>query len=368
MEASTYVQRIAQNYDRGLAPFPEPLEIAEEYLAGCPAERLRVGLSGLYQWMARVYRGAADSPADFGLPCYPDLLPRSGSKYTASVRAVEAIPIWIFALGLSGAPLERGDQVWLQVDRQSLDTCCQEAGIKKGSAILDALGKHGLEIAPDMGTADSLVVRFTAAPDAALALPAFVKACCALTRKGTRPPLEFYRADLRVMQPVRGRRRPPPVTVADALRPLDDERAAILAGLDRLVESLGFRAQFKCSSLNRGEWRGSYKSSKLGKTLFGSVVEEGQLAVRIMIGETSRIVPVLEQCPPSLRAAFCAAHACQRCGKCKVGPVRTSLDGTSCRLCNYALFVVPNVRSEQAAGVRMLLEAQASILQTDGGH
>jgi len=84
-----------------------------------------------------------------------------------------------------------------------------------------------------------------------------------------------------------------------------------------------------------------------------------------MIGETGRILPVLAECPPALREAFCAAHACQACGKCRVGPVRFSADGTSCRLCNYALFVVPDVDREQAIGVRMLLEAQASILKGD---
>jgi hypothetical protein len=151
--------------------------------------------------------------------------------------------------------------------------------------------------------------------------------------------------------------------VADALRSLDDEQATILAEFDRLVESLGFRASFKCSSLNRGEWRGSYVSSKLGRTLFSCVVEEGQLAARIMIGETSRILPVLEQCPSALRDAFCAAHACQKCGKCKVGPVRLSLDGVLHRLCNYALFELPNVRREQVAGIETLLEAQASVLK-----
>jgi hypothetical protein len=66
---------------------------------------------------------------------------------------------------------------------------------------------------------------------------------------------------------------------------------------------------------------------------------------------------------PVLRDAFCAAHACQKCGKCKVGPVRFALEGVAHRLRNDALFVVPDVRSEQAAGLRMLLEAQASILR-----
>ena len=62
---------------------------------------------------------------------------------------------------------------------------------------------------------------------------------------------------------------------------------------------------------------------------------------------TIRILPVLTQCPPALRELFCAAHACQ-----------------ACRLCNDALFVVPDVRSEQAAGVQMLPEVQAEILKT----
>jgi hypothetical protein len=363
MSMATYVQRIARNYHQSMAPHPSYLDIADEVCGGFPADRLRSGLVSLHRWMAEVYRRAADSPDDFDLPGHPDLLPRSGSRYTASVRAVEAIPTLVFALGLFGSPLECGDQVWLRVDRESLSAYCRQAGVTKAPAILDALGRYGLEMAPEVGSAGRLAARFAGAPDIALALPAFVKACCALTQKITRPPFEFYRADLRVMHPVKGRRRPPPITVADAQRPLGDEQAAILAELDRLVESLGYRASFKCSSLNRGEWRGSYKSSKLGKTLFGSVVEEGRLVVRIMISETRRILPVLEQCPPALREVFCAAHACQACGKCKVGPVRLSLDGMSYRLCNYALFVVPDVTSEQAAGIRMLLEAQADILE-----
>jgi hypothetical protein len=297
--------------------------------------------------------------------CYPDLLPRSGPKYTTSVRAFGAIPTLVFALGLFSTPQVRGDQAWLQVDRESLTVYCRQAGVRKALAILDALGRYGLEAAPDMGAAGRLPVRFLDAPDIAFALPAFVKACCALIKKATRPPLAFYRADVRVMQPVEGRRRPPPITVADALRPLNDEQAAILTELDRLVESLGYRATYKCSSLNRGEWRGSYKSSKLGKTLFGSVVEEGYLAVRIMIGETGRILPALEQCPPALREAFWAAHACQACGKCKIGLVHFSLGGASHRLCNYALFVVPDVKGEQAVGIKMLLEAQADILNAN---
>ena len=44
---------------------------------------------------------------------------------------------------------------------------------------------------------------------------------------------------------------------------------------------------------------------------------------------------------------------------------RISTNGTSCRLCNYALFAVPDVKGEQAAGIKMLLEAQANILSQD---
>jgi len=181
------------------------------------------------------------------------------------VRAFGAIPTLVFGLGLFGAPQMHGDQPWLQVDQESLVVYCRQAGIRKAQAILDALGRYGLEAAPDAGTLGGLAIRFPESPDVAFALPAFAKACCALAKKVTQPPLEFYRADVRVMQPVEGRRRPPSVTVSDALRPLDDEQAGILADLDRLVESLGFRASYKCSGLNRGEWRGSYKSSKLGR-------------------------------------------------------------------------------------------------------
>jgi len=363
MKPATYVQRIALNYRQSMAPFPDELDIAAEYMAGCPADRLYGGLLSLYRWMAAVYGAVADSPQDLGLPGHPDVLPRSGSRYAASAQAFGAIPALIFALGLFGSPVEHDGQVQLRVDPDRWTAYCRQAKIRKPQALLDVLGNHGLEVVPDAGSGTDIQVRFPDAPDIALALPTFVKACCAFNKKVSPPPLEFCRADMRVMQPVQGRKRLLPVTVADALRPLDEEQLGILAELDRLVESLGFRVEVKCSGLNRGEWRGSYRSSKLGRTLFGFVVEESQLTVRIMIGETGRILPYLEQCPAPLRQAFYAAHTCQACGHCKVGPVRVSLDGEPRRLCNYALFTVPNIRQESAAGMRILLEAQAGILQ-----
>jgi hypothetical protein len=363
MEPATYVQRIALNFRQNMVPFPEELDIASEVLAGCQADRLRDGLLSLHRWMADVYSAAADSPESLGLPCHPDILPRSGSRYAASAQAFGAIPTLIFALGLCGSPVEHGGQVRLQVDQNNWAAYCRQAKIKKSQALLDALGKHGVEVVLDTEPGSELQIRFSVAPDIALALPAFVQACCAFSKKTSQAPLEFCRADMRVMQPVQSRKRSLPVTVADALRPLDDEQAGILAELDRLVESLGFRAECRCSGLNRGEWRGSYKSNKLGRTLFGYVVEEGQLTARIMIGETGRILPYLAQCPAPLRQAFYAAHTCQACGQCKVGPVRVSLDGESRRLCNYALFTVPDIGEESAAGMRILLEAQAGVLQ-----
>ena len=363
MEPSTYVQRIALNYRQNMVPFPEGLDIASEHLAGCPADRLHGGLLSLHRWMAAVYCVAAHSPESLGLPRHPDVLPRSGSRYGASAQAFGAIPALVFALGLYGLPVEREGRVWLRVDQDSWAAYCRQAKIKKAQAMLAGLGKHGLEAMPDSEPGPELQVRFPNAPDIVFALPAFVKACGAFTKNVSQPPLEFCRADMRVMRPARGRKRSLPVTVADALRPLDQEQASILVELDRLVESLGFRAEYKCSGLNRGEWRGSYRSSKLGRTLFGFVVEEGQLTGRIMIGETSRVLPYLEQCPAPLRQAFYAAHTCQACGNCKVGPVHVPLDGESRRLCNYALFTVPDIRQESAAGMRILLEAQAGILQ-----
>lgn len=363
MDTLTYVQRIAFNHYQNMAPFPASLDLAAEHLDGCPPERLRDGLASLHEWMAAVYRGIADAPDDFGMPCHPDLLPRFGHRYNASVAAFAAVPRLIFALGLFGVPREGDGLAYLQVDLDRLSAYCAESRLKKGPDLLHALGRYGLQVAPIAAADAGLEIRFSHAPDVASALPAFVKACCAFTARPTAPPVEFYRGDMRAMQPLPRRKRSLPITLADVLRPLDDEQALSLAQLDALVESLGFRAALKCSSLARGEWRGSYTSSRLGKTLFGFVVEEGRLDVHVMIGQTSRILPCLEQCPPLLREAFYTAHSCQACGKCKVGPVRVSLDRAARRLCNYALFDVPGVVGERLAGVKMLLEAQAGILK-----
>jgi hypothetical protein len=86
MNTGTFVQRVAQNYYQNVIPLPEQFDIADEVRGDCPPDRLRDGLFGLHRWMTGVYRGAADSPGDFGLPWNTAYHTARGQNCTSQAR------------------------------------------------------------------------------------------------------------------------------------------------------------------------------------------------------------------------------------------------------------------------------------------
>ena len=176
----------------------------------------------------------------------------------------------------------------------------------------------------------------------------------------------FSRVDARLL--TAPGHKAPPITVDDALRALDDASGDILRTLDGAVTGLGYRPTARCTSLARGAWRASYRHPRLGKTLFGYVVEEGVLTVRLLFDRTERILPFILSSPEAVRASFLDSCACRDCGKCGVGPRSLYLDGALRRLCSYGYHKHPNVAPDEVAALRMLLETQAQFLAADAEY
>lgn len=367
MESTTYVQRIARNYLQSMAPLPDDVAIAPEHLWGTRPDVLRDGLVALYGLMISLYQGVVNAPKDLGTPLHPDALPRSGSRYTAAAQAVAAIPRLLYSLGLHGEAADIDGDAYLGVNGDDLADHWRRAKVRNAQGLLEASGQFGLIAEPDPGVENALRVSHADAPACALALAAFARAARGVARNDNEPPIAFCRGDMRLMAAAPGRKEPP-VTVGDALRSLEGHRSETLRGLDALVTSLGYRAEPRCSSLNRGEWRASYRSPRLGKTLFSFVAEEGELTVRIMFNRTDRILPFIAACPDAVRGSFYASCTCAACGQCESGPHRLVLDGALRRLCGYAWFQHAHVAPDEVAALRMLIETQAQFLAADAQY
>lgn len=356
----TYAQRIARNYYENVVPLPRDLRLAPSYAKGAGRPDLTTGLKSLHDLLLKTYLLASTSPETYHLPLSPDAEPRTGKEYYGATRSVARLPRVFFAIGILGRVTGEGGAARLVVPFGDLEAYCRTAGVARLGQLLSDLEAVGMVHAQ---VGQSLEVSFPGASATALGLGVFAKAARAFTRDLRHPPDVFCRADLRILGTADARARAPEVTIDDAARPLDHEPANVLRALAAQVEALGYRPELKCSGLARGEWRGSYTNPKLGRTLFGFVVEENRLAVRFVFETTPQIAPAVANLPERLREAMLRFGACRKCGRCKTGPVVASLAGQDRHLCRSFWLVLSDVTAAEIEPLQRLATVQDQILR-----
>jgi len=362
----TFAQRVAWNHCENVVPWPAELVLAETGRGDASPAEIVDGLESLHRFILDVYALAARSPESFHLPSSPDVPPRDGSAYSKASLGVRHLPRLLFALGLLGeARCDEGE--WCLVTAlDDLRGYCKDARLPHLAKLLSDFEAAGMlsTCAPaedEPGSAEYITTRFPGAPKLALGLSVFAAAARRITKDVRHPPDAFRRADMRMMQAGASPTRPPAITIEDVTAPLDETQAQVLRALAARVEELGYRPQLKCSGLARGEWRGSYVNSKLGRTLFGLVVEEGCANARIVIDDSGAIFPAIAKLPVHLRDAVLRRSACRGCGRCEE-PVKGEIDGTRHALCRSLSLWLPDIAEGDTAHLLALIDAQDRVL------
>lgn len=342
----------AAHYRANLVPVPQPFEIAPQYQGDVPLERARAGFCALHDLWAAIYRAGVEAPEDL-IPASPGRRPR-GLKD----EEFAAYPRLLFALGIFGALA--GDPPMLQVDSGALAGFCSQARIKEPEAFFQSLRKFGLEYLPSQ----PLVFRFPDRPDLAPALARFARLCRPLTKKDVNPPVEFLRADLRILRRIQKKARAVPVEIEEAAQTLADEKeAAFLRELDAWARSEGYLLGLKCAGVGRSEFIGKYRRLKPGRILFGFMTESGQLHMHFNFNQTVRILPYIAQTPRSFRELYYEKCTCAECGSCQDGPLQVVLDDQPRRLCHFSYMNVPELQAEHYETLHWVIQAQAEILK-----
>ncbi|MBT3374698.1 MAG: hypothetical protein HN742_28670 [Lentisphaerae bacterium] len=360
MSTLTYAQRIARNHYQNMVALPRRISIAPVHARGIDKAALNGGLRSVHALVSETYLLAARSPGAFHLPTYPDALPRAGGQYGGASRSFRRLPKLLFAIGLMGQTWDKGAKSSLAVPLDAFGAHCRKTGVTRLQQLLSDLGAAGMSSTPEAGR---LMVRFPGTPATATGLSVFAKAARLYTAESRHPPSVFCRVDLRILASEDAALGVPKVTIDDVTRPLDEEQATVLRALAGHVETLGFRPKLKCSGLARGEWRGSYVNPKLGKTLFGFVVEENKLSVRFVLDTTPQIAPCAAALPERLRETVLRAGECRTCGRCKDGPIVIDLGGEKRRLCRNLWVTFHDVTMAEVEPLRQLAAAQDRILR-----
>ena len=360
MAPPTYAQRIARNYYQNMVPLPGRLTIAPAHARGTGKTRLPKGLKSLHAFMSETYLLTSKSPDAFHLPPFPDALPRAGREYGSASRSFARLPRLLFAIGFMGRMVGKGANSCLAVPFGDLKEHCKHAHVTRLAQLLSDLVPVGM-LSAQVG--QDLEVRFPGAPETAIGLSVFARAARVYTEDLRHPPAVFCRADLRILQDEDAASGPPKVTIEDVTRPLDEVRATVLRSLAACVETLGYRPQLKCSGLARGEWRGSYTNSSLGRTLLGFVVEENELEARLVFDTTPQIAPCIAGLPERLRLAVLRTGKCRQCGKCTSGPMATDVGGQSRRLCRSFRLTLSDLTAAEIKPLQQLAAAQDKILR-----
>jgi hypothetical protein len=348
----------AHFYYANLAPFPGKLAIAKEYTQSCPEPVLRSGLACLHNLITRIYRSAAESPEDFVFP-QPSSCSRAGAGLTE--QRFVSIPLLLYFLGLHGRAAGTEEQAGVEIENNRLAEVCRAAKIKEHETLLASLGGFGVAVVPS----NPLVVRFPQAPDIASALPVFARACRPFAKKDTVLPVEFGRLDLRVLAFPPGKKKFIPTPVEEAIRLLDEEQAAFLAGLDAWAKGAGYRPDVKYGTLHNAAWRANYRHPKLGKALFGFAIDGGHLAMHLNFNQAGRIMPQIRAMPAAFQDIYFEKCTCADCGQCVTGPLEVEYAGRLRRICGYSYLNLPEVPAEFQAPISRLLHIQDELLKQD---
>lgn len=360
MTATTYAQRLARNCYENMVPLPRRINTAPAHARGIQKAALTKGLRAVHALLAETYLLALQSPDVFHLAPYPDALPRAGGHYGGASRSFGRLAKLFFTIGMMGEPQHKGAKLSLAVPLDAFRAHCKHASITRLEQLLADVGVVGLQSA-EVG--QYLEVRFPSAPATALGLSVFAKAARPYAEDLRVPPLVFRRGDLRILATEDAAPRPPEVTIEDVTRPLDSRQANALRTLAAHVETLGYRPKLKCSGLGRGEWRGSYANSRLGKTLLGFHVEENELKVRLVFDTSPQIAPCVAKLPKRLKEAVLRAGKCRKCGRCESGPIVIAMGGEKRRLCQNFWLTLRDLTAAEVKHVQRLIEAQDQILR-----
>lgn len=369
MANNLYVRSLSRNVLLGLRSVEDALAPAPELCERYGDAPLREGALGARSLLERLYEDMGARPSAYGIPEAPVSVAFDATK-RRKVRAPFEAPLrLLYCLGLESELVKTRGGHDLVAHPDALASLCARFGLRDPWPAARALSEVGF---PLEGVAeDGLVAaRARSCGRVPIGLKAFAEVCRLWERRGLKSrqlPHVFLFADLRVLRRADGRAALPKLTAEDVLPWVPAERVADLVALIEHVESLGYRAKVEGTNVLDGEWHARYTGRAHGKALFGFTACRGELSLRLSCGNTERILPYVEQCPPALRDELLAG-GCAMCGGAGCGrQVAVTVGGQERLICCYGILRASRWSPGDLEHLKRLLTVQDGLHSGRGG-